>query len=191
MTAAIEALLITPQRRLHQRSRRRDGREGFDRGDVYFRGCRDDDGAHLQPSGFMKAAKAFGFLIAGGLFGAGLAISGMTDPARVIGFLDVFGKWDPALLFVMAGAVGVYGLGMLMLRRVKNRDLKLPSPTPSPIDRQLIVGSAIFGVGWGLGGFCPGPALANLGALRVEALVFVPTMAIGMVLAQQFFGADC
>jgi uncharacterized protein len=138
----------------------------------------------------MKAGKMILFFVAGGLFGTGLAISGMTDPARVIGFLDLFGAWDPALLFVMAGAVGVYGLGILMLRRVKNRDLKLPSSTPSPIDRQLIVGSAIFGVGWGLGGFCPGPALANLGALRVEALLFVPAMAIGMFLAQRLFGAD-
>lgn len=138
----------------------------------------------------MKAGKMILFFVAGGLFGTGLAVSGMTDPARVIGFLDLFGAWDPALLFVMAGAVGAYGLGMLMLRRVKNRDLKLPSPTPSPIDCQLIVGSAIFGVGWGLGGFCPGPALANLGALRVEALLFVPAMAIGMFLAQRFFGAD-
>jgi uncharacterized membrane protein YedE/YeeE len=137
----------------------------------------------------MKAGKMILFFVAGGLFGTGLAISGMTDPARVIGFLDLFGAWDPALLFVMAGAVGVYGLGILMLRRVKNRDLKLPSPTPSLIDRQLIVGSAIFGVGWGLGGFCPGPALANPGALRVEALLFVPAMAIGMFLAQKFFGA--
>lgn len=138
----------------------------------------------------MKAGKMILFFVAGGLFGTGLAISGMTDPARVIGFLDLFGAWDPALLFVMAGAVSVYGLGILILRRVKNRDLKLSSPTPSPIDRQLIVGSAIFGVGWGLGGFCPGPALANLGALRVEALLFVPAMAIGMFLAQRFFGAD-
>ncbi len=126
--------------------------------------------------------------LAGGLFGAGLAISGMTDPARVIGFLDLFGKWDPALLFVMAGAVATYGLGMLILRNFGS--VKLPSAGPSPIDRQLVIGAAIFGVGWGLGGFCPGPALANLGALRVEALVFVPVMAIGMLFAQHFFGAD-
>jgi uncharacterized protein len=138
----------------------------------------------------MKAGRLVLFFVAGSLFGMGLAVSGMTDPARVIGFLDVFGGWDPALLFVMAGAVGVYGLGMLILRRVKNRSLKLPSPTPSPIDRQLVIGATIFGVGWGLGGFCPGPALANLGALRVEALLFVPAMAIGMLLAQRFFGAD-
>ena len=94
----------------------------------------------------MKAAKVFGFLVAGALFGAGLAISGMADPARVIGFLDVFGKWDPALLFVMAGAVGVYGLGMFILRKAASR-LKLPTAGPSSIDRQLVIGAAIFGVG--------------------------------------------
>jgi len=150
----------------------------------------------------MKAAKAFGFLIAGGLFGAGLSISGMTDPARVIGFLDVFGEWDPALQFVMAGAVAVYGLGMFILRKIqagtltashaKNLgcNLKLPTAGSSSIDRQLVIGAAIFGVGWGLSGFCPGPALANLGALRLEALVFVPMMVIGMLFVQQFFGAD-
>ena len=131
------------------------------------------------------------FLVAGALFGCGLAISGMTDPARVIGFLDLFGHWDPALLFVMAGAVGVYGLGMLTLRRIGNQSLQLPSTASSPIDRRLVLGAAIFGLGWGLGGFCPGPALANLGALRAEALVFVPAMAIGMLLVQRFFGADC
>jgi uncharacterized membrane protein YedE/YeeE len=150
----------------------------------------------------MKAAKAFGFLVAGGVFGAGLAISGMTDPARVIGFLDVFGKWGPALLFVMAGAVAVYGLGMFILRKIQAGkitafptkivvcNLKLPSSGSSSIDRQLVIGAAIFGAGWGLGGFCPGPALANLGAFRLEALVFVPMMAIGMLFVQQFFGAD-
>jgi uncharacterized membrane protein YedE/YeeE len=138
----------------------------------------------------MKAGKLVSFFVAGSLFGTGLAVSGMTDPGRVIGFLDVFGAWDPALLFVMAGAVGVYGLGMLILRQGKNRNLKLPSPSPSPIDRPLVIGATIFGVGWGLGGFCPGPALANLGALRVEALLFVPAMTIGMLVAQRFFKAD-
>ena len=138
----------------------------------------------------MKTGKLFLFLVVGGLFGSGLAISGMTDPARVIGFLDVFGAWDPALAVVMAGAVSVYGLGMLLLRRFGNRNLKLPSASSSPINGGLVIGAAIFGLGWGLGGFCPGPALANLGALRVEALLFVPAMAIGMLLAQRFFGAD-
>ena len=138
----------------------------------------------------MKAGRLFLIFLAGGLFGAGLAISGMTDPGRVIGFLDVFGAWDPALLLVMAGAVAVYGFGMLILRRFQNHNLKLPSAASSPIDRQLVIGAAIFGVGWGLGGFCPGPSLANLGALRIEALIFVPAMAMGMFFAQKFFGAD-
>lgn len=138
----------------------------------------------------MKAGKMSLILVAGGLFGSGLAISGMTDPARVIGFLDLFGAWDPALLFVMGGAVGIYGLGMLLLRRLGSQSLKLPSAASSPIDRRLVIGAAIFGVAWGLGGFCPGPALANLGALRAEALLFVPAMMIGMVLAQRFFGVD-
>lgn len=138
----------------------------------------------------MKAGRFFLIFLAGAVFGTGLAISGMTDPGRVIGFLDVFGTWDPALLFVMAGAVAVYGLGMLVLRRFQNQNLKLPSTASSPIDRQLVTGAAIFGVGWGLGGFCPGPSLANLGALRIEALIFVPAMAMGMFLAQRFFGAD-
>jgi uncharacterized membrane protein YedE/YeeE len=138
----------------------------------------------------LKPIKLILCLVAGGLFGTGLAVSGMTDPARVIGFLDVLGAWDPALLFVMAGAVAVYGAGMLVLRRFKNGHLKLPASSSSPIDRRLVIGATIFGIGWGLGGFCPGPALANLGAFRLEALVFVPTMTIGMLLAQRFFGAD-
>jgi uncharacterized membrane protein YedE/YeeE len=148
----------------------------------------------------VKPAKLIFIFVAGGLFGTGLAISGMTDPARVIGFLDLFGKWDPALLFVMAGAVVTYGLGMFALRKaasdtdalqkIGGAGLKMPATESSPIDQRLMIGAAIFGVGWGLGGFCPGPSLANLGALRIEALVFVPAMAIGMLFAQRFFGAD-
>lgn len=138
----------------------------------------------------MRAGKLILFLIAGGLFGSGLAVSGMTDPTRVIGFLDVFGNWDPALLFVMAGAVSVYGIGMLVLRRLGGRSLNLPSGGSAPIDRRLVIGAAIFGLGWGLGGFCPGPSLANLGALRAAALVFVPCMTIGMLSAQRFLDAD-
>ena len=138
----------------------------------------------------MGSVKLFGILIAGGIFGAGLAISGMTDPARVIGFLDVFGKWDPALAFVMAGAVGTYGIGTFALRGLGGASGKLPTTRSEPIDRRLVIGAAIFGVGWGLSGFCPGPALANLGALRIEALIFVPAMAVGMIVAQRFFGAD-
>ncbi len=117
------------------------------------------------------------------LFGAGLAISGMTNPAKVIGFLDVTGNWDPTLAFVMAGAVGVFGLGARLLRG-------LPAAQSDPVSAPLVAGAVLFGIGWGLSGFCPGPALANLAFLRCEALAFVPAMAIGMILTQRCFGLD-
>ncbi|ATC65585.1 hypothetical protein CMV30_17425 [Nibricoccus aquaticus] len=136
----------------------------------------------------------FCVLGAGILFGAGLAISGMADPARVIGFLDVAGSWDYSLAFVMGGAVGTFGLGLLVWRRLSGGrgwfGTTLPVNDPSPVDRPLVVGAVIFGIGWGLGGFCPGPAIANLGALRIEALVFVPMMALGMLLARRLAGVD-
>jgi len=131
---------------------------------------------------------------AGLLFGCGLAFSGMTDPARVIGFLDIFGDWDPALLIVMAGAVATFA-GLMYLFRKRHQGLgffgtTLPAADSRPVDRRLLIGATIFGVGWGLGGFCPGPALANLGAFRIEAINFVLLMVIGMLLAQELFGAD-
>src|SRR5438477_12965442 len=126
----------------------------------------------------MKAGRLFLIFLAGALFGTGLAISGMTDPGRVIGFLDVFGAWDPALLFVMAGAVGVYGLGMLLVRRFQNQNLKLPSTASSPIHRQLVVGSAIFGVGWRLVGFRPWPSLADPSPPRLDAPGFLAAVAL-------------
>ena len=132
---------------------------------------------------------------AGALFGFGLALSGMTDPERVSGFLDVTGAWDPALLFVMAGAVGTFGLGLLIWRKRNGATgwggVKLPARDSDPIDRRLVIGSVVFGVGWGLSGFCPGPALANLAGARTAALWFVPAMAVGMLLARVFFKADC
>ena len=138
--------------------------------------------------------KNFVILSAGLSFGFGLAISGMTDPARVIGFLDVAGAWDPTLAFVMAGAVASYAAGMVISRKLGGGNgwfgARLPATAPPEFSRRLIVGAFVFGVGWALGGFCPGPALARLGALQVEALVFVCFMAIGMVLAQQVFKAD-
>lgn len=133
-------------------------------------------------------------LLSGALFGAGLALSGMTDPGRVIGFLDVAGRWDPSLLFVMAGAVTTYALAMLLRRkRAQGRGwfgTQLPRCDTPRVDRRLVGGALLFGIGWGLGGFCPGPALANLGALRIEALVFVPAMAVGMLVARRVFSAD-
>ena len=131
-------------------------------------------------------------LLAGLLFGTGLVLSGMTDPAKVIGFLAFAGDWDPALAFVMGGAVMTFGLGQLLLRKggVRLCTIPLPDTSSDPISRRLILGSAIFGIGWGLGGFCPGPALANLAAARTEALIFVTLMLVGMVIAQRVFGLD-
>ena len=123
-------------------------------------------------------------LIAGILFGIGLAVSGLTDPTRVTGFLDITGDWDPALIFVMAGALLIYTFCMYLSRKIfNNRGLnkcKLPKCESDPISRKLIIGTALFGVGWGLAGFCPGPAIANLAALHTEALIFVPAMLAGM-----------
>ena len=136
--------------------------------------------------------KSFLIVFSGALFGAGLVISGMTDPARVIGFLDIFGDWDPALAFVMGGAVLSFGGGLLLLRKTGKRicSTQLPDTSADPISKRMAIGSAIFGIGWGLGGFCPGPAIASLSALRTEALVFVPLMLLGMFLAQRSFGLD-
>ena len=126
-------------------------------------------------------------LLSGALFGIGLAISGMTDPQRVIGFLDITGEWDPSLAFVMGGALGVFATGWQLLRR-RGRGVcgaELPDLSAEPISKPLLIGSALFGIGWGLGGFCPGPALANLAALRPEAGVFTATMLLGMFAAQR------
>ncbi len=124
--------------------------------------------------------------LAGALFGAGLALSGMTNPKRVVDFLDIAGNWDPALAFVMGGALAVFSLGYFTLRG----RFSLPPDGEEPISKRLILGSVLFGIGWGLSGFCPGPAIANLGALRLESLIFVVTMAVGMVLAQRWKQVD-
>src|SRR5687768_12450696 len=103
-------------------------------------------------------------LIAGLVFGLGLILSGMTNPAKVIGFLDLAGNWDPSLALVMAGAIAV---SFVPFRMARNRSMALLGgpirlPTASDIDRRLVLGSLAFGVGWGLAGYCPGPALASL-----------------------------
>ena len=131
-------------------------------------------------------------LMAGALFGAGLSISGMTDPQRVLNFLDVTGQWDPTLAFVMGGALAVFASGWVILKK-RGHGLcgaKLPDLSPDPISKSLLIGSALFGIGWGLGGFCPGPAIANLAALRPEAGVFGATMLVGMFLAQKVGKVD-
>ena len=127
------------------------------------------------------------FLVAsfacGLIFGAGLMISGMTDPAKVLGFLDIFGAWDATLALVMAGAVAVSGLGFAIARRRGTPVLAERSfwPTRTDIDAQLLIAGGLFGIGWGLVGFCPGPALVNLAGLSLPVVAFVAAMAVGMV----------
>jgi uncharacterized membrane protein YedE/YeeE len=117
------------------------------------------------------------------LFGLGLILSGMTDPGKVIGFLDVFGTWDPSLAFVMGGAVLVSFFGFLFANRRAKSFFggALHLPQRRDIDAPLVLGSLAFGVGWGLAGFCPGPALVSLGSGQEKALVFVAAMAAGML----------
>ena len=120
---------------------------------------------------------------AGLVFGIGLILSGMTDPSKVIGFLDVTGVWDPSLAFVMLGAIGVHALlRLLIVRRGKPLfEERFHAPTQSKIDGRLVAGAAIFGVGWGLAGYCPGPAVVSLASGALAPVVFVAAMALGMV----------
>lgn len=116
------------------------------------------------------------------VFGLGLIVSGMANPAKVLGFLDLAGAWDPSLALVMAGAIAV-GLAAFALARRRARSLlgaAMQLPTARAIDRRLVAGSLLFGVGWGLAGFCPGPALVALGMGATKALVFVAAMLAGM-----------
>jgi uncharacterized membrane protein YedE/YeeE len=124
----------------------------------------------------------FTSLLAGLVFGLGLILSGMANPAKVIGFLDLAGPWDPSLAFVMGGAVAV-GLGAFAIARRRTlswlgAEMKLPKA--SAVDRRLVGGGLLFGVGWGIAGFCPGPALVALGMGERKALVFVAAMLVGM-----------
>jgi uncharacterized membrane protein YedE/YeeE len=122
-------------------------------------------------------------LASGAMFGVGLAMSGMTDPRRILGFLDVAGDFDPTLLFVLGGAVATT---LVLFRFVLRRGSPVLAGSfeisaLKKIDRPLLVGAALFGIGWGLAGYCPGPALVNLGVGAIEALWFVPAMIAGML----------
>ena len=122
------------------------------------------------------------FLLCGLVFGAGLALSGMTDPAKVVGFLDFFGHWDPRLTATMGGAVGVTALGQWLLR-CRGRTLsaaEMPASPPSRIDARLLIGATIFGAGWGLAGLCPAPALA-VSVQYPVALLFVAGFVVGLM----------
>ncbi|SFV26184.1 DUF6691 family protein [Hyphomicrobium facile] len=130
-------------------------------------------------------------LLSGVLFGAGLAISGMIDPARVRAFLDVTGNWDPTLGFVMGGALLPMAVAWQVAKRLRkplvSNDFHLPST--SDVDWRLISGAAIFGIGWGLAGICPGPGIAALAVQPMSALLFVLAMAAGMRLHSFIFSA--
>jgi uncharacterized protein len=124
----------------------------------------------------------FTSLLAGLVFGLGLLVSGMANPVKVLGFLDLAGRWDPSLAFVMAGAVGV---GLVAFRIAGQRTASLlgadmPLPTARHIDRRLVAGATLFGIGWGVAGLCPGPALVALGIGGLKAVVFVGAMLAGM-----------
>ena len=120
--------------------------------------------------------------LAGLVFGLGLILSGMADPAKVLGFLDLAGAWDPSLAFVMGGAIGVGVVAFFVARKrtVSFLGAEMKMPTARHIDRRLVLGSLTFGVGWGVAGFCPGPGLVAFGLGEVKAAVFVAAMLAGM-----------
>jgi uncharacterized membrane protein YedE/YeeE len=120
--------------------------------------------------------------VSGVLFSAGLVLSGMTHPAKVQGFLDVSGRWDPSLAFVMGGAIAVMAPIVALVRR-RGRplfDTTLHEPKPKAIDARLVGGSVLFGVGWGIGGLCPGPALVSLATGSLPIVAFVAAMLVGI-----------
>ncbi len=124
--------------------------------------------------------------LCGLIFGVGLIVSQMTNPAKIIGFLDITGQWDPSLAFVMAGAVAVFAIGFrLALRRhAPLFDKKFLLPERTRLDKPLIIGSLIFGAGWGLAGFCPGPAIVSSGFGDARVWAFVAAMLAGMLLVR-------
>jgi uncharacterized membrane protein YedE/YeeE len=127
--------------------------------------------------------------LAGLVFAAGLVLGGMTQPSKVVAFLDFTGAWDPSLAFVMGGALGTHAMlrRFVLARGAPVFGSTFSLPTRADIDTPLIVGAAIFGVGWGLGGFCPGPAVVALGGGADAALIFVPAMLAGMLIHDRWY----
>ena len=131
-----------------------------------------------------------GGAVAGVLFGIGLLISGLAYPDKVQAFLDLAGNWDPSLAFVMGGAIAVAIIPFSLVKKNKLKavsGIKIELPTRKTIDKRLLVGSALFGVGWGLVGYCPGPALVSFGAGIEMAWWFVPAMIVGILIQRLFF----
>ena len=145
----------------------------------------------MNNNGMNNALKLAASLSCGALFGFGLALSGMTDVSKVIGFLDLFGAWDPTLAFVMGGGLAItlpffqFGIGKMQAPLF---DEVFRLPTRADIDAQLIGGAAFFGIGWGLVGLCPGPAIASLAYLNVDIFYFGAAMALGMFAVEQLDG---
>ena len=136
-----------------------------------------------------KYFSLYGQYLIGVLFGLGLIISGMSNPQTVLNFLDITGSWDPSLIFVMGGAV-IVGLGGFYLASKRTEAFfggALHIPTRRDISKPLVIGSLIFGAGWGIAGFCPGPAIVAIGSGHLQALVFVLAMLSGMALCNRFF----
>jgi uncharacterized membrane protein YedE/YeeE len=130
--------------------------------------------------------------LSGTLFGAGLVVSGMTQPALIIGFLDPIGGWDPSLAFVMASAAIVYAVAFALIRRRARPwfDVRFHVPSRADIDPTLVIGAAVFGVGWGLGGLCPGPGIVAAAGGSTAALGFVLAMLTGMLLHDRLAGTQ-
>ncbi|PSJ45819.1 hypothetical protein C7H85_10320 [Zobellella endophytica] len=131
-------------------------------------------------------------LASGALFGLGLVVSGMVDPVKVLGFLNLLGNWDPSLLLVMGGALAVFGPGYFIWRRGHSRCVlgselpRVPAPT---IDTRLVLGALLFGIGWGLAGLCPGPAISLAGSLQWQAGLFIAAMVAGFWLVGRLTAA--
>lgn len=144
----------------------------------------------MSPHG--KAQHRLGYqlvasLVSGCLFGAGLVLAGMTQPSKVIAFLDVTGDWDPSLALVMVGAIGIHAIAYrVAIRRPSPLFAdRFALPTRRDIDGKLVLGAALFGIGWGIGGYCPGPGITALAGLGIDAVVFVAAMVAGMFAVAQ------
>jgi len=127
---------------------------------------------------------SFASLFAGLVFGMGLIVSGMANPEKVLGFLDIAGLWDPSLAFVMGGAiiVGLVPFAVARKRTLSFLGFNMKLPTNNRIEKRMVIGSMMFGIGWGIAGFCPGPGLVALGAGEIKGAVFVASMVAGMAL---------
>jgi uncharacterized membrane protein YedE/YeeE len=138
---------------------------------------------------FMKYKCIITSFIVGLIFGIGLVISGMTQPSKVMGFLDIFGSWDPSLIFVMIGGITVHSGYFFLIKPKFNRPVLTVSyqvPQRKDITASLITGSLLFGIGWAIGGYCPGPAITSLATFSLNPLVFIASMLVGMAIYKTF-----